>query len=115
MNPNEPATKGDLAELKTELRTELRTEWRAELQAFESRLEGRLDVREQRLVEQMGQMIRDTETRLLTAFYSYAGSNDKHLAQLDASGMILQSRVATLESRMMEAEKRLNFPPGRIE
>jgi hypothetical protein len=57
---NAPATKGDLQDL-------------------ESRIEGKLDASEQRVLDRVEIMIRDTETRLLQAFYSFAETNQKRL------------------------------------
>ena len=82
---DKPATKGDLESALTNLREELRDE----------------------LIEAM----RDTETRLLQAFYGYAESNRKRVGQLDADTAILASRIGTLEDRLLQVEKRLNIPP----
>ena len=80
-NGAEPATKADLKEGLDGLRTEL-------LQA-----------------------IHDMETRILKAFYAYTEATQKHLADLDRSDGSLRDRLGTLEVRMTEIEKRLNFPP----
>jgi hypothetical protein len=108
MSRNEPATKADL--LAVEARLESRFD--GKLQALESRFDGKLDTLEQRLLDRMGQMIRDSETRLLQAFYSFAETNSKRLTQVDATDIMVLGRVSTLESRMMEVEKRLNIPPA---
>jgi hypothetical protein len=100
MNGNEPATKADLAELRAEIRN------------LESRVDGKMDSLEQRLLDKMGNMIHDSETRLLQAFYSFAESNNKRLIQFEANDVMLLSRVSTLETRVMEVEKRLNIPPS---
>jgi hypothetical protein len=65
MNGTEPATKSDLLALESRM---------------ESRFDGKLDTLEQRLLDRMGQMIHDSETRLLQAFYSFAETNNKRLA-----------------------------------
>ena len=82
---DKPATKGDLESALTNLREELRDE----------------------LIEAM----RDTETRLLQAFYGYAESNRKRVGQVEADTAILASRIGTLEDRLLQVEKRLNIPP----
>ena len=97
MSPNEPATKADLLAVEARL---------------ESRFDGKLDTLEQRLLDRMGQMIRDTQTRMLQAFYSFAETNSKRLTQVVATDIMVLGRVSTLESRMMEVEKRLNIPPA---
>ena len=83
------------------------------LQSLESRFDGKLDTLEQRLLDRMGSMIHDSETRLLQAFYSFAETNNKRLAQFEATDVLLLTRVTTLESRVLEVEKRLNIPPAR--
>ena len=80
-NGADPATKADLKEGLDGLRTEL-------LQA-----------------------IHDMETRILKAFYAYTETTQKHLADLDRSDGSMRDRMGTLEVRITEIEKRLNFPP----
>jgi hypothetical protein len=55
--------------------------------------------------------VRDAETKLLNAFYGYAKSNDARVLQTEANETVLRTRMATLESRVMEVERRLNIPP----
>jgi hypothetical protein len=55
---NAPANKGDVQDL-------------------ESRIEGKLDASEQRILDHVGTLIRDAETRLLRAFYSFAETNQR--------------------------------------
>lgn len=55
--------------------------------------------------------ITDAETRLLKAFYSFGESNNKRVIQLEGNEGAIRSRLATLEDRLMEVEKRLNIPP----
>ncbi|MCZ6752785.1 MAG: hypothetical protein O7E51_13285 [Acidobacteria bacterium] len=80
-NGAEPATKADLKEGLDGLRAEL-------LQA-----------------------IHDMETRILRAFYAYTEATQKHLADLDRSDGSMRDRMGTLEVRITEIEKRINFPP----
>jgi len=109
MNGSEPATKSDL--LALEARMDSRFD--GKLSAMEARFDGKLDTLEQRLLDRMGSMIHDSETRLLQAFYSFAETNNKRLAQFEATDVLLLTRVTTLESRVLEVEKRLNIPPAR--
>ena len=110
--------KAELAELKGNLDRRfdsLDQRFESLDQRFESldqRFEGRMDAQEERLKDFLREAIRDSETRLLQAFYGYAQSADKHMAQLDSESSQLSSRVATLESRVMDLERRLNFPPS---
>lgn len=92
MNGSEPATKSDLLALEARmdgklLALEARMEARfdGKLSAMEARFDGKLDTLEQRLLDRMGSMIHDSETRLLQAFYSFAETNNKRLAQFEAT------------------------------
>ncbi len=96
---NQPATKADILEL------------RADMGALEQRIEGRMDTLGQRVTGRFTESIRDSETRLLQAFYSFAETNNKRFIQGDAATAMAVSRLTTLESRVLELEKRLNIPP----
>jgi hypothetical protein len=85
---------------------------REDLAALELRFEGRMDTLEQRMVDAMRQMIHDSETRLLQAFYGFAETTHKRFQQTDVTTTLLTSRVNTLEDRVFEIEKRLNVPPS---
>lgn len=61
------------------------------------------------LVERMA----DSETKLLKAFYSYAEGNDKRVGQIETSNASMLGRLATVENRVLEIEKRLNLPPAQ--
>ena len=109
-NGHEPATKADLQALRTDLHAlEQRVE--GKIDALEQRVEGKIDALEQRLQDRMTELIHDSETRLLQAFYSYADGNNKRVGQLETNDAALVARVGTLENRVLEIEKRLNFPP----
>ena len=84
-----PATKGDLAGAVEQLRAEASHNYND-------------------IVER----ISDSETKLLGAFYSFAQSNQKRMVELEGNEMALRSRIGTLESRILEVEKRLNIPPA---
>ncbi len=116
------ATKADLKELEDRLvarmdagfaAQEERLERRmdARFAAQEQRFEGRMDTWEQRIIDRVGTMIRDTETRLLAAFYTYAQVTDKRLVQTEANVSIFFDRLGKVEGRLLEVEKRLNTPP----
>ena len=87
-NGHEPATKQDVQD------------------AVEN-LEHRMD----RRFDDLTELVRDTETKLLQAFYGYAKSNDTRVLEVEANEAVLRSRVSTIESRLTEVEKRLNIPP----
>ena len=94
-NGREPATKADLNALRDELlgvRNEL-------LQA------------DRTLREELLEAIHDTETKLLRAFYDFAETNQKRLAEAERTGLVIIDRLAIIERRVTEVEKRLNMPP----
>jgi len=83
-----PATKRDFEEFKVEVNIPF--------EAFEQRI---------------GQILHDTEARVLQAFCGFAGATNKRLDQTDWNLAICTDRLETIESRLLEVEKRLNIPP----
>jgi len=119
----EAATKADLQETESRLRSEmgemegrLRSEITSSVEASEERMkahfEGQLDAHDVRMEEKLGRMIHDTETRILQAFYGYAEATTKHLTQIDGNMALFFGRLGSLETRMLEVEKRLHIPPA---
>jgi hypothetical protein len=84
-NGNEPATKHDVAMLRSEM---------------------------QHLHDDFAERLDKSETRLLQGFYNYAESNQKRVTGAEEENAVLKSRLATLEMRLTEVEKRLNMPPA---
>ena len=82
-NGHEPATKQDIAELR-----------------------GEMKAMEERLVESF----RDVQTELLKAFYSFTESNRQRVTQLEGNQGALITRIGVLEDRMLELERKVNFP-----
>ena len=99
---NSPVTRAELREELTALESRLQ----AELAALESRLESRL---EDRLLGRM----RDMETALLTAFHSYSRGVSVRFKKIEADVTNIDTattaRLAAIEDRLMEVERRL--PP----
>jgi len=85
---------------------------KAELHNLEQRLEGKLDASEQRVVDRVSEIVRDSETRILKAFYGFAESSQKRMTQMELSDALLVSRFGRLENRLTEVEKHLNIPPA---
>jgi phage shock protein A len=83
-NGNQPATKQDLAEVRTEMKA-----------------------MEDRLIE----AFRDSQTELLKAFYSFTESNRQRVSQVEANQASLITRVGTLEDRITDLERRIISPP----
>ena len=90
-NGQAPATKQDLAELKKELL------------AANDRLKVELK-------EELLEAMHDIETHLLKGFYGYTESTQKHLNQLDREDGSVRERLGTLEVRVKELERRVQFP-----
>jgi cell wall assembly regulator SMI1 len=98
-NANQPATKADLAALEERVG-----------KRFED-LEGQV----RNIRESLSEAIHDSETRLLKAFYTFAESNQVRLAQVENTTNAVITRMATLEARVTEVEKRLNMPPQKTQ
>ena len=99
-NGETPATKQDLANLRDELLAAMRE--------GDARLKTEL---KDELLEEMRKLAYDAETHLRNAFYGFAETNRKHLAELDREDGSLRERLGAIEGRVLEIEKRLNFPP----
>jgi hypothetical protein len=79
---------------------------------LEAHIDGLMDAREQRIVERIGSLIHERETRLLQAFYGLAEATNKRFDQIDGNTAIFLNRLGTVENRLLEVEKRLNIPPA---
>jgi uncharacterized protein involved in exopolysaccharide biosynthesis len=108
---NAPATKADIAELRTELRSDMKQdigELRSEMKQDIEQLRSEVNHGYNDLVERMA----DSETRLLKAFYDFAQSNQQRVTLLEGNEAAIRNRLATLEDRLLQVEKRLNMPPA---
>jgi hypothetical protein len=54
--------------------------------------------------------MRSLQADLLKAYYAFAESNLKRFAEIETESEALKSRIATLEARLLQIEKRVNFP-----
>lgn len=90
---NSPATRGDLADLRIELKNEIANQ---------------LASQKDELIE----AIRDSQTEVLKAFYGFSQTIQERFKQADDAETAIKRRMATLESRVLEVEKRLNMPPN---
>jgi predicted nucleic acid-binding Zn-ribbon protein len=123
-DPNAPATKADITAVKadiTAVKADI-TAVKADITAVKQdigqlRSEVKQDIEQLRsevnhgyndLVERMA----DAETRLLKAFYDFAQSNHQRVTLLEGNEAGIRSRLATLEDRLLQVEKRLNMPPA---
>jgi hypothetical protein len=57
--------------------------------------------------------MRDIQTELLKAFYTYAQSTDLKLKETEIADFTARQRITAVESRVTDLEKRLNMPPQR--
>ena len=132
-NGNAPATKADLAALRVELKGDLaayrgetkgdlaayRGETKEDLAAFRGEMKEDLATLRGEshsdlllLKEQFQESIHDAETRILKAFYGYAEATQKRLALLEGTDANILGRLGSMETRLLEVEKRLNMPPS---
>jgi hypothetical protein len=63
-------------------------------------------------VADLMEALRGVETKLLNAFYGYAKTNDKRVLEAEANETLLRSRMATLETRVLDLEEKGNVPPA---
>ena len=91
-----PATKADIAELRSELHCSV-DQLRDRMENLETRLE---------------EAIHDSQTELLKAFYGFTETVKHRFDGQEDADANLKKRVATLESRILEVERRLNTPPA---
>jgi len=60
--------------------------------------------------DRIAETIRDAQTEVLKAFYSFAESNRQRVAQLEGNQGALITRIGVLEDRMLELERKISFP-----
>ena len=100
-NENEPATKQDTRVVQQGVET-LRAEVKQEAEMLRSEVHHVHDT----LLER----IADSETKLLKAFYSFAESNQTRLAAIETDSEAVKKRVGILEERVLDLERKVNFP-----
>lgn len=126
---NSPATKGDLADLEerltgsmtdleerltgsmTELEGRLTGSMQASQGELEERLTGSMQASQAALEERLTETMRDIQTEMLKAFYGFTQTVSARFQEQDQTEISLKRRLATMEDRILEIEKRLNFPP----
>jgi hypothetical protein len=86
---SEPATKEDLAALKVEIGNDLAA-----------------------LKDELVEAFRDGQTELLKAFYGFMETVQNRFQEDDQTEASMKRRMTTLESRILEIEKRINRPPA---
>jgi predicted nucleic acid-binding Zn-ribbon protein len=107
---NAPATKGDITDLQAGL-----SAVNAKIEALRAETNEKLDLLRSEMnhgYADIVERIHDSQTELLKAFYSYATGNNKRVAELEGNEGAFRSRLATIEDRILEVERRLNIPPA---
>ncbi|MCU1237275.1 MAG: hypothetical protein JWP63_5242 [Candidatus Solibacter sp.] len=106
-NGQEPATKQDLAHLHQQLHRDIEqlgSATRQELEQLRSESHHGFD--------DLKETMRDGQTELLKAFYSFAQSTDAKLKDSELTDIVLRQRLTAVELRLTEIEKRINLPPA---
>jgi len=112
------ATKQDLADLEQRLSAQFAT--KQDLADLEGRLRQEMADMEERLRQHTRESIHELETKLLTAFFSWAERMEKvvdrltsEVRHLHAMDLNLEERMRALENRVFNLEKRLmQHPPA---
>ena len=111
-NSHEAATKQDLSDVRQDLagvRQELkqdvadaRQELKQDIAILRSEMNHQFD--------DLKETFRDSQTELLKAFYSFTESNRHRVGQVETSQAALITRIGVLEDRILEIERKVNFP-----
>lgn len=103
----EPATKADIQRLQSELhgRTDqLRSEMKETSDQLRSEMHHNYD--------DLKETMRDVQTELLKAFYTFATTADARQKANESAHSGMNDRLTAVEQRVTELEKRLNLPPA---
>ena len=139
-NLNAPASKGDLAELKTlikgdmaEMKTlikgdmsemetrikgdmsEMETRIGGDLTSLETRIKGDITALEDRVQDRFDQLtetMRDGQTEILRAFHGFTQTVQTRFLAADDTEAGIKKRLTVVEERLLEIEKKLNLPPA---
>jgi len=98
---NEPATKGDLKELKTELNARM-DHIHGELNARMDHIHGELNARMDHMHEDLVEKMRDMPTEVLRAFHTWARPAEIRMRKIDE----IDQRMGWLEDRVSALERR---------
>jgi len=106
--------KGDLQQVKLELaekatKSDLQ---QVRLELAEKATKSDLLALQESLTDSLTETMRDVQTELLKAFYSFAKSTEAKLSDSEISDHLIRQRVSAVESRITEIERRLNLPPA---
>src|ERR1017187_858411 len=96
-NRNEPATKAGLAAVKQDV-----AEVKQDLAMLRAEVHHQYD--------DIKETLRDNETKLLKAFYTFAESNQARLASIETESDAVKKRVGLIEERLLQLERKVNSP-----
>jgi hypothetical protein len=105
-----PATKRDLAALESKLTGQmaaLDNKLTGQMAALDNKLTGQMTEMEDRITER----IRDSQTEILKAFLPYQEGQNVRLRILENTDTGITERMAVLERRLQEIEKKLLMHP----
>ena len=77
-----------------------------DLAEMEGRLDVKLATRKTEIVDELTELIRDVETRLLTSFHGYGKGQAARMHSLEVSDSAVATRLAALEERVLNLETR---------
>jgi DNA anti-recombination protein RmuC len=120
-NGDQPATRQDLEQLRTDME-QMRSATHQDIGQLRTdveqlRSETKQGMEQQRAefhheFDELRETMRDGQTEILRAFYGYAQTTDVKLKEAETSDSGLRQRLTVVEERLLEVEKRLNFPPA---
>jgi tetrahydromethanopterin S-methyltransferase subunit G len=84
---------------------------RGDLEEFKAEVASRLDSLEHRVEN----LLQQAEEKILTAVFRLAETMQQRLIQAEATQAAFNVRLATLEERITELEKRLSMPSRRVQ
>jgi hypothetical protein len=84
---------------------------RAEFEELKAEVSSRFDAFEHRVET----LLQQAEEKILTAVFRLAETMQQRLIQTEANQAAFNVRLATLEERITELEKRLSLPPRRVQ
>jgi hypothetical protein len=102
-DPNAPATKSDIALILAAIEGV-----KSDIDNFKVEVNTRFEQFEHR----MEQQVLESEGRVITSTYRLAESMQQRIKQNEGNQAAFNARLATLEERLLEVEKRLNMPPA---
>jgi hypothetical protein len=75
-----------------------------DLAEFETKIEAKIDTKFEGMEDRLTELIRDVETKLLTAFHGYGKGQAARMHVLEVSDSATAQRLAALEERVLNLE-----------